>query len=192
MSTTPINQNLSVLHSSDGMVDLYTLDCSAIGGSVYHFTPSCYSDGTLLSFGGQTYNLLPIGIDALEMKSDGTALPQIAISVSNVGGGPLLAPVVALGDLVGATLTQISTKVSYLDGQSEPDSSQYKGPNVWRIVEKSQHTNQTIVFIGAYTIDLPNMMFPIRQILKDSGINVPDGVFFPGISPYRTSQWQSG
>jgi lambda family phage minor tail protein L len=189
--STPIKKNLSVLHSSDGLVDLFILDTSALGGSVYHFSPSSYSDGSLLTWGGQAYNLFPIGIDNYEVKSDGSQLPQVNITVSNVGGGPLLASVIALGDLVGATLTQYTTKVSYLDGQSEPDTSQFIGPNVWRIVQKAQQTNQTIIFVGAFLIDLPGMMFPIRQILIDPSINPPDGIYFPGVSPYRTSQWQA-
>jgi len=189
--STPIKQNLSTLHSSDGVVDLYILDCSSVGGSVYHFSPTCYPDGSLYSWGGQTYNLVPIGVDNMELKSDGSSLPQISITISNVGGGPLLAPIVALGDLVGSYLTKYTTKVSYLDGQSEPDTSQFVGPNTWRIIEKNSHTNQTITFIAAYPMDLPGMMFPIRQVLKDPGINPPDGINFPGVSPYRTNEWMS-
>jgi lambda family phage minor tail protein L len=189
--TTPIAQKLSVLHSSDGNVDLYTLDCSAIGGAIYHFSPSCYADGTLLTWGGTTYDICPIGVQTIESKSDGTQLPQAQLTISNVGSGPLLAPVVALGDLVGATLTHYITKVSYLDGQSDPSTSQYVGPYIWKIIQKSQHTNLSLTFTLAYPIDLPNQQFPIRQILIDKGINPPDGIYFPGVQPYRTGQWQA-
>jgi lambda family phage minor tail protein L len=192
--STPIATKLSVLHSNDGNVDLFILDLTKLGGGVYHFSPQCYADGTLLAWGGQAYTLVPIGIDGTELKSDGGSLPQVTMTVSGVGSGPLLAPIVALGDLVGATITQYMTKVSYLDGQSDPDTSRFIGPNVYRI-EQTSITNQSVSFTCTYPIDLPNMMFPIRQIVIDPGINPGDsvgaGVYFPGCSPYRLQSYQS-
>lgn len=193
--TTPINQNLYQLHSADGIVELYILDCSVLGGGVYHFANQCYANGSLFTWGGQAYNVIPIGIEDKELKSDGTDLPQISISISNApSGGPLLAAVQSMGDLVGATLTQYVTKASYLDAGSEPDTSQFKS-QTWRIVQKAQQTNQSMVFVGAYLIDLPGQRLPIRQFLCDAGVN-PDpyntpALYFPGVSPFRTSQWQS-
>jgi lambda family phage minor tail protein L len=194
--STPIKQNFTNIHSADGIVELYILDCSSLGGSVYHFANQCYPNGTLYSFGGQAYSLMPIGVDDREVKSDGTDLPQVSISVVNgPSGGPLLSAIQSLGDLVGATLSQYITKASYLDAGTEPDSSQYIGPNVWRIVQKSNQTNQSISFVGAYVIDLPGQMLPARQFLVDPGIN-PDPyntpkLYFPAVSPYHTQQWQS-
>lgn len=188
--TTPINTKLSVLHSSDGLVDLYVVDASALGGSVYHFSPQSYSDGSLLTWGGQAYNLCPIGIDGFEVKSDASSFPRPTLTINNTGGGPLLSAVSALGDLVGATVTHYVTKVSYLDGQSDASTSEYKGPFIWRIISRAMD-NQTITFTLADPLDLQGMMFPIRQILIDQGVNQPDGIYFPGVAPYRTSQWQS-
>ena len=195
--STPIKQNFSNIHSPDGVVELYVFDCSTIGGSVYHFANQCYADSTLYHWGGTAYNVVPIGVDDKEVKSDGTELPQVQITIANgPSGGPLLAPIQALGDLEGAYLYQYITKESYLDAGSEPDTTQYIGPNIWRILQMSQGTNQSITFLGGYILDLPGQMFPIRQFLIDPGIN-PDqyntpSLYFPGVSPYHTSQWQSG
>jgi lambda family phage minor tail protein L len=194
--TTPIKQNFANIHSADGIVELYVLDCSAIGGAVYRFANQCYPSGALYYWGGNAYNVIPIGVDDKEVKSDGTELPQVSITIANApSGGPLLAPIQALGDLVGAYFYQYITKASYLDGGSEPDTTQYIGPNVWRILQKSQQTNQSITFLGGYVLDLPGQMFPVRQFLIDPGIN-PDQynsptIYFPGVSPYHTNSWQS-
>ena len=182
-----IESKLTVLHSSDGLVDLYTLDTSNLGGSVYHFSPQCYSDGSFLTWGGQAFTLLPIGIDSLEQKAMSTDLPQPQLTLSNVGG-PLLSAVVALGDLVGATLTHWKTYVSYLDGQANPDTTEFWGPEVFTIFQKTNHTNQSITWTLASPLDRPGFMFPIRQYLKYANVNPGDGIYFPGISAIRIDQ----
>jgi lambda family phage minor tail protein L len=161
-----------------------------MSGSVYHFSPQCYSDGSLLTWGGQTYDLLPIGIDGLEAKASMSELPQASLTVSNVGGS-LLSAVVALGDLIGSKLTHWKTKVSYLDGQANPDTTQFVGPYVWYLTQKTSHTNLAIQWSLSMMLDRPGFMFPIRQVVRYPGINPPDGIYFPGVSPYRTSQSQS-
>lgn len=185
MTTPTIQSKLQVLHSPDGLVDLYQVDASNLGGSVYHFSPQCYSDGSFLTWGGQAYSLLPIGIDSLERKAMSTDLPQPSLTVSNVGG-PLLSAVVALGDLVGAKMIHYKTYVSYLDGQANPDTSQFWGPEIWTFFQKTSHTNQSITWTMASPLDRPGFMFPVRQYLKYQNINPgPIGVFFPGISSIR-------
>lgn len=184
MTTPTIQTNTSVLHSSDGFVDLYVLDASNLGGSVYHFSPQSYSDGTLLSWGGQSYQVMPIGIDSAELMAKPTTLPRPTLTISNVGA-PLISAIVALGDLVGAKLIHYRTKVSYLDGQANADTTRYQGPTIWYIFQKVVQTNQTIQFALASVLDRPGLMFPIRQVLKDPNINPPDGIYFPGVQPYR-------
>ena len=184
MTTPSIQSQLAVLHSNDGMVDLFNLDASAVGGSNFYFSPQCYSDSSLLSWGGQAYSLVPIGIDNLEKNATSADLPQPTLTISNVGA-PVLAQVIALGDLVGAKLTHWKTKVSYLDGQANPDTTKFIGPEVWYVFQKTSHTNQSISWTLACPIDMPGFQFPVRQILKYSGINPPDGIYFPGVSAYR-------
>lgn len=191
MPVPTIKSQLAVLHSTDGLVDLFCLDCSKFGGPVSYFSPQCYENGTNLSWGGQAYFLLPIGVDAFETKASNTDLPQATLTISNVGG-PLLSVVTALGDITGATLTHTKTKVSYLDGQANPSTSQFIGPQVWYIYQMSQFMpTQSIQFTLACAIDRPGYQFPVRQVLKDPGVNPPDGIYFPGVSPYRTDVSQA-
>jgi lambda family phage minor tail protein L len=185
-----IESQLAILRTSDGLVDLFQLDCTAIGGPIFFFTPNSFEDGTELSWGGQVYTLISMGLDNLEHQASTANLPQPTLSISNVGG-PLLSVVQTLGDLVGAKLTHFKTKVSYLDGQANPSTDEFIGPEVWFIYQLAQMTNQVMQFTLACAIDRPGYMFPVRQILVYPNINPPDGIFFPGVSPYRTNQNQS-
>lgn len=187
MTTPTIESKVQVLHSTDGLVDLYCFDCTGIGGSIYYFSPQCYSDGTLLSWGGQAYSRLAIGLDNLERKSTATSLPQPTLILSNIGG-PLLSAVETLGDLVGAKLTHWKVYVSYLDGQANPSTAEYIGPEIWYVMQKASHTNQSIAFTMCCIFDKPGFQFPIRQYIIDPNVNPPDGIYFPGMTPYRMNQ----
>jgi lambda family phage minor tail protein L len=177
---------LTVLHSSDGMVDLFILDASALGGSVEFFSPQCYSNSTLLAWGGQAYSLVPIGIDSLEKVGTASNLPQPTLIISNAGT-PILAMVIALGDLVGAKLTHYKVRVSNLDGQQHADVTKFVGPEVWYVFQKTTQTNQSIAWTLASPMDMPGMQFPARQILKYANINPGLSVYFPGVSTMRMS-----
>jgi lambda family phage minor tail protein L len=183
MPTPTIQSKLAVLHSTDGVVDLFKIDLAVLGGPTFFFSPQCYEDGSNLSWGGQTFNLLPVGMDNLEHKTSNSALPQPTLVISGVNG-PLLQYVVALGDITGAAVTHWKTLVSYLDGGANPDTTQFIGPEVWRIFQNTVLSNNQLQFTLSSPLDLPGMMFPVRQILKDPGIN-PGGIYFPGVSPYR-------
>jgi len=182
--TPTIQSQLEVMHSADGMVDLFKLDCSAFGGLTYYFSPQCYTTGTNITWGGTTYNLMPIGIDNIEHKASTSTLPQPTLTISNVGG-VLLSQIVSLGDFTGAVLTHWKTKASYLDGGVNPDTTRFIGPEVWYIFQKTSHTNAMIQWTLSTALDKPGAQFPIRQVLKDAGINPGIPVYFPGVTPYR-------
>jgi lambda family phage minor tail protein L len=185
-----VAEQLQVLHSDDGMVDLLDVDASMLGGSVFHISPQCYANGTNLSYGGQAYSLVPFGIDGFETKSGATDLPQPTLTISNIGA-PLLAQVVAYGDFVGAKVTWRITHTSYLDDGANPDATKFTSSGVWTVTQKTLHTNLAIQWQLSSPLDLPGMMFPVRQVLRYPGINAGDGIYFPGVSPFRMEMGQS-
>ena len=184
MTTPTIKSLLAVQYSNDGMVDLYKLDCSSFGGSTYYFSPQCYVDGSAIYFGGQAYTRIPIGIESLDIHATTQSLPQPTLSVSNVGG-VLLSAILTLGDLVGCKVTHWKTKVSYLDGQANADSTKFIGPSDFYVFQKTIHNNTMIQWSLASPMDRPGLMMPARQVLKDQGINAGIPIYFPGVSPYR-------
>jgi lambda family phage minor tail protein L len=172
--TTP-STDLANLNQTSGFIELYTLDASALGGSVYYFTSNVNASGGALVFGGTTYAALPIATTGWDFTSAGTT-PKPVLSVSNVNK-TLLSAVVSLGDLVGAKVTRIRTYEKYLDAGSSPDSSKFIGPDVYVIEQKTAHNKNTISWQMTSILDRMGMKLPRRQVLKDKG--------FPGVSRTR-------
>lgn len=99
-------------HLDSPLIELFTLDCTKLGGTTYRFT-NTFADGGSLSFAGLTYNCLPISVSGFETTAQGTQ-PRPTLTVSNVAQ-TLLSAVVSLGDLRGAELRRIRTQAKYLD-----------------------------------------------------------------------------
>lgn len=180
MST--IIEELQLLNQSSPYIELYELDCTALGGLTYHFTNNLYENGTQVVWQGNNYTFIPIQSTGWEIMggtaNGSTSQPTPTITVSNVNK-ILLNAVVTLGDIVGAKLTRYRTFQKFLDGQPAEDSSEFLGPDVYYINQKVAHNNSIISFQLINPIDLPGKYLPGRQILKDA----PDG--FPGVLVYR-------
>ena len=178
--TTP-TADLQNLSQSSALVDLYILDASAIGGSIYHFTAHVMPNYSPVAFGGQTYTAIPIQTTGWDFTATGPA-PKPTLAIAN----PLkvlLGAVISLKDLVGAKLTRIRTFEKYLDGGSSPDSSKFIGPDVYFVEQKTVHDNTLIQWQLTSVIDRMGMRLPRRQVLKDPTPQTPEG--FPGVSRVR-------
>jgi lambda family phage minor tail protein L len=179
-----IYSDLQQLSQPSPWVSLFTLDTTALGGTIYRFTPNIYANGTYLSFANNTYMPLPMDFTGWEVMASTTggqgAMPRPQLSVSNANK-TLLAVVISLGDLVGATLTRVRTFQKYLDGQPNANTAQIIGPDVFTIAQKTSHTNQQIVWQMTNPMDIPTAKLPARQILKDPS-TLSAG--FPGVQVY--------
>ena len=177
-----IHAELQNLNQSSPWVELYTLDASSLGGSVYYFSPQCYPDGSLVVWQGNTYVFIPIMTSGWEVigstSQGGTSQPTPQLQISNTNK-VLLTAVVALGNLVGAKLTRHRTFQKFLDGQPSADSTQYIGPDVYYINQKTAHNKNSITFQLVNPIDMPGKMLPGRQVLKDGPYK------FPGVLVWR-------
>jgi lambda family phage minor tail protein L len=157
-------------------VDLFTIDATAIGASVYHFT-SATDRGSSVSFGGIVYTALPIDSNGFQASSSG-ALPRPKLTISNVN--KFLQPyILANNYFQGAKVTRIRTLDKYLDGHPNADSTQFMPQQVWYIDAMTTMTKQIIEFSLVSPLDRPTAKLPMRQILRDAG--------FPGAGfPYLT------
>lgn len=172
-----IQQQIQNLDITYGYVELYTLDCSQIGGSIFRFSPNLNSDGTGLVWQGNTYTPLPITTAGWEIDGTGNQVKP-TLTVSNVNK-VLLAAVISLGDVVGAQLIRVRTFANFLDNGATPDPSQTLPPDIFVIDQKTGHDNTQITWALASVIDRFGMQLPGRQVLRDFG--------FPGVGVYRTS-----
>lgn len=166
-------EDLQKLSLESPLVELYTLDCTAIGGSVYRFTPN-FENGGSISFGGLTYTSMPIISDGWEANSNGTQ-PRPTLTISNVNQ-TLLNAVITLGDIVGAKVTRMRTLAKYLDGGSSPDSNQFLQPEIFFIDQKVSHDKVAIAWQLSSILDRFGTKIPRRQITKDT---------FPGVGRQR-------
>jgi lambda family phage minor tail protein L len=182
-----IHSDLQQLSQPSPWVSLFKLDTSVLGGTIYYFTPNIYANGTYLSFANNTYAPLPMDFTGWEVMADTTggqgAMPRPTLAVGNANK-TLLAVVISLGDLVGATLTRVRTYEKYLDGQPNANTAAYMGPDVFKVAQKTSHTNQQIVWQLTNPMDIPTAMLPARQILKDPS-TLSAG--FPGVQVYSST-----
>ena len=177
---TPTTE-LRKLHQTSPFIELFKLDCSAIGGATYHFTPNVTSSGGSIAFGGITYLPLPIQTTGWEFTANGTQA-RPTLTVSNVNQ-TLLNAVVTLKDLRNARVVRTRTFEKFLDGQPTADSTAYINPvDVYYVFQKTAHNKNVITWVLANEMEAFKQRVPARQFLKDG----PGG--FPGINRIRGSQ----
>lgn len=188
----PLNPELQKLNQTSPLIDLHVLDCTGIGGSVYRFTSHKWENDAAVVFQGNTYLYLPIQLSGFETaagtnSSSGGSLPQAEVSISNVSN-ILLASVVSLGDLVGATYYRMRTFAKFLDGQAGAQNW-FLGPESFIVTQKTQHNKLLMKFKLRLKIDLPGAKLPANKAIRDSitGMARSDTLYdgFPGLSIYR-------
>lgn len=168
-----VEPQLQKLNVDSSLVELFTLDCTAFGGSLYRFTPH-FADGGTIAFGGNTYTSLPIYSEGWEVSANGTQ-PRPTLSVSNVNQ-TLLNAVITLGDIVGAKVTRVRTMAKFLDAGSSPNSNAFLRPDIFTIEQKIAHTNEVISWQLSSVIDKFGTKLPRRQITTST---------FPGVGRQR-------
>ena len=155
-------------------VEMYILDCSNIGGSIFRFCPAT-NNGVAVVYDGNTYSPLPIKTEGWEWSSTG-APPRPTLTVSNVNKF-LQGAVQTLGDIVGAKLTRIRTFKQFIDGQPGADINAKFPDDVYVVEQKTTHNRLEITWVLSSVIDRPGLRLPRRQILRDKG--------FPGAARVR-------
>lgn len=177
MTIASQSQNLSI---TGGLIELYILDCSNIGGDIHYFTPNTAKNGGPVTWQGTPYFSLPISTSGWEYSGDGSQKkPQLMIS--NVTK-TLMQAVIDLGDIVGAKLTRYQTFTNFLDGEPTADPTQFYPPDEFLIEQKLSHDRKQIVWQMCSVIDRWGIKLPRRQVTKDG-----DSRFcsFPAVGAFR-------
>lgn len=174
-----IQLEINKLQQNSPYVELFKLDASVLGGSVYYFSNQLGPTGGAVTFAGQAYQAIPIMGQGFDVTSNGT-MPKPTITISNVEG-MLLGAVISLGDLVGAQLTRMHTFAKFLDDGSSPNTAAYIGPEKWIVEQKIHHDKNYIQWQLTTSIDRLGFRFG-RQCLKDESVK---NLYCPGISRTR-------
>jgi lambda family phage minor tail protein L len=147
-----------------GLVTLYQLDTTMLGGPVFYFTSAETFDRTV-TWGGQDYAPLPMDASGFEINTTGQ-LPQPSVTFSNIyGAGNLLLD--SYKGLVGADLTRIVTLERFLDDGASPDPAAYISREVFTVAQKASHNAVGISFKLAAKMDQQGTSLPRRKVLRD-------------------------
>ena len=150
--------------SLDTLIEMYQLDTAILGGGIYYFTSSAYSDHPVV-FGGHTYT--PIEFEASGFEWSGTGkLPTPKVKIGNVSQ-TLTGLAIEFNDLMGATITRLRTFKQFLDGEANADPTQKFPDEVYRIERKATMNKIFIEFELSSVIDQEGKKLPGRQMIRN-------------------------
>lgn len=149
----------------DGIVSLFALDTTSVGGTILYFVQGSEHNGPL-SFGGVEYQPVDVVFEGLETSGVG-ALPEPIIRVSNVDG-IFQAIVNTFGDLTGCTVYRMRTFVRFLDGQPEADGDTFYGPDQYRLERKTSENSSHIEWSLSSSFDQEGKLLPGRVVIRDT------------------------
>lgn len=159
-----INEDIQLLDVGSGYIELYQLDCTNIGGTVYYFTNTRPVANESISFNGQEYMPLPIATSGFERKQDGSQDRPI-LQVSNINK-VLLGAIVQLGDIVGAKLTRLRTLSKYLDSGATPNGAMTLPPDVYYVAKKTSQDATLVQFDLCTALERFYVKLPRRQVTR--------------------------
>ena len=151
--------------SPSALVELYVLDATALGGSLYRFCPSSNGNANVV-FDGNTYTAIAFESEGWEWNGKGQ-FPTPTIRIDNVNK-TLLSAVIGFGDLVGATVTRTRTFKKFLDGEPSADPTAIFSVDVYTVERKTKHDKISIEWELSAAMDQFGKRLPGRQILKDA------------------------
>jgi len=146
-------------------VELWEVDCTDLGGSIYRFTPNTTVTGTSVYLNGVEYLPLEIEIDGFEVQGTGQ-LPRPTVRISNINQ-TFTASIVSLNDMVGAKVTRRKTFSKYLDDGEEANSYAQFSPDVFYIDRKTSHNPLYVEWELISAVELSISRFPRRQVIRD-------------------------
>lgn len=172
MTTISELQHASALPA---IVDLYTLDLTALGGGIFRLTPTTTESVAAVVYDGLTYTPFPITIDGVEHRAGDSAPPQPTITVSNINK-LIQATVISFGDMVGGMVTRLRVFRTNLDDGVDPDTTVYLPTEKYIINQKKMHNRHILSFVLTSVLDLETTKIPRRLIVKKD---------FPGVAKTR-------
>jgi len=175
------------------IVELFELDSTALGDSIYYFHSGTNELNADVVWQGVTYTSFPIEADGFELSTSGT-LPKPKLKVANIDGA-IGALNRAYNDLVGAKLIRKRTLVKYLDeinftGGVNPlaDAAQYFPDDTFYVDRKVSENRVYVEYELASAMDVEGIRLPRRQVIQ----NVCPWVYRDGECGYSgTNYWDT-
>lgn len=158
--------------SPSALIELFQIDLTKQGGSVYYGHAGTNDLNVPVVFGGETYTPYPIQADGFKMSGTG-ALPRPTMTITNIGG--ILSTLARqYNDFAGCKFIRIRTFARFLDavnfpgGNPSADPSQQLPQQVWYFDRKAEETPQTMKFELAAALDMISSRIPNRQFIQNT------------------------
>lgn len=148
-------------------IELFKLDTSVNGGSVYFFTPN-NDNGTPITWDGDVYNDVACRIDGISYSYAEPSTPTLNITMIN----KFMYSAIITGDVVGATLTRNRTFQELLATPAER-----LPPDIFLIKAIASLNKRECVLALGSIIDKNTVKLPRKLVLQDE---------FPGIRSVAT------
>lgn len=154
------------------IVEMFTLDTTAIGGPIHHFHTGVNNLLTAVVFGGVVYAPWPIEASGFELTGSGS-LPTPRVKVANITE-TISSLCKSLDDLVGARVVRRRTFAKYLDAVNFPGGvNPSADPNakfpdeIWFVARKTGETNIFVEFDLKSSMDVHGVKLPRRQVIAN-------------------------
>ncbi len=144
------------------LVEMFELDATALGGSLYRFTNSAV-EADVVRFGGESYYPAQFEADGWAVTTRGT-IPRPTVRL--VPTPALLVAASMLDDLRGAVVRRIRTLRQYLDDGETPDTGQQFPNDVYMVNRAIRRDATGIEFELTAMIDQDGKQLPARQAFR--------------------------
>jgi lambda family phage minor tail protein L len=143
------------------LIELFTLDLTVFGDTVYYFIAAKPSSGSVV-WQGNTYVPFDLEAEGFELDGKGAAAqPKVRFSVTN----PVITAFInAFNDMVGATITRCKTYKKFLDGETTANPNAYFPLEIYKIDRKSSENRMQVEFELASILDQRQAQLPGRTI----------------------------
>lgn len=149
----------------DALIQLFILDLTDLGGSVFYFHGEKTTNAASLVFNGMTFVAMPI--EAKGFAFTGTEQePTPTIAVSNVNS-TIPALIRDFDDLVGAKVTRIRTFRKHLADGSDPDGAAMFSQDIFFVNRKASESRIMVEFELASVTDVEGVKLPLRRAVAN-------------------------
>lgn len=144
-------------------------------------------------YGGVSYTPVPIEISDERTTGQGP-IPRPRATIPNIASFASI----LLGsyrDLLRAKVSRRLVYDRFLDDGSEPDATDYYGPDVWYVDRVASHTPEAVTLELASPLDVQGKMLPARACIRSVCThtyrtwNATTGTFIPGSCPYAGASY---
>ena len=172
VSTFNLQEQLHDLQATT-IVELYQVDARKYGAGIYKFHPGKVLNGDVFH-DGNTYKSIPLEIDGMEIKGDGT-LPRPRLRIANVDG--FISEIIqGRDDFVGLQIIRRRIFLKYLDKENfhnnenpfgDPDVNSRFPDDKFIINQKTAEDKNAIEFELVSPLEMATVKLPSRHVISN-------------------------